>query len=320
MDTFEAVETRQNLEAPRARSATFRDRTACVVCGSSRTTDVWSGRFSDVRARLDAFRYAIDLDAALGNESFRLMRCLDCDMCFHRRVMTREWLRELYSQWIDGAQIEAFEATVRPGARERAKFERGRQMVKHLLRLDKLIPLAGRVRTLLDFGCGDGDMLGVAATFGFAAYGVDFSSSRADRALHRGVTLVSDLEAFDALGTGPLDCITTFETLEHVDEPAELLQQLASRLRPGGVLVVEVPNCDGIGVPRTASEFNAVQPLEHINAFTPRTLRTACERAGFRPVDKPPAHVTTRVTDLAKTEASRFVRPPTTAQYFRLGA
>jgi SAM-dependent methyltransferase len=198
-------------------------------------------------------------------------------------------------------------------------FNRGRTNTKHVLRLRALLAEseAGARPRLLDFGCGDGDFLALASLFGFAAFGVDLSSTRAARSLQRGVTLVHSLEDFDALGGGPLDAASLFETLEHVDEPLRLLIALRQRMRPGAVLIAEVPDCTGVHLPSTLEEFHAVQPLEHINAFTPETLAQICRRAGFEPIPKPPAHVTTRVGDLARTEASRFLRLRSTAQYFR---
>jgi 2-polyprenyl-3-methyl-5-hydroxy-6-metoxy-1,4-benzoquinol methylase len=130
------------------------------------------------------------------------------------------------------------------------------------------------------------------------------------------VIRVKDLRAFDALGVGKVDAAVLFQVLEHMDEPMELLLQLAERVKPGGVLIVEVPDCRGLAVPRNFAEFRALHPLEHINAFTPGTLRRAVLKAGFHCIARPPAHVTTRWVDLARTEASRVLHRPTTNQYF----
>jgi hypothetical protein len=153
--------------------------------------------------------------------------------------------------------------------------------------------------------------------FGFATFGVDRSTTRSEHSRHKDVTIVRDLEAFDALGGGLLDAASLFETLEHVAEPMPLLMALRQRMRRGAVLIVEVPNCSGIHLPSTLEQFHAVQPLEHINAFTPTTLRRICQRAGFEPIDKPPAHVTSSLRELARTEATRIVKLRSTSQYFR---
>lgn len=240
-------------------------------------------------------------------------------MMYHQRVLAPEWLSRLYGEWIDSDQIEHFEARINPNRKALARFERGRQLCKHLLRLDQLLGRQKPDRSLLDFGCGDGEFLNMASLFGFAAYGVDFSITRVERQQHRKITVMPTLQELDTLGVRALDAITLFETLEHVSDPGGLLKALHSRLAPDGFLIVEVPNCEGLSVPKTLGDFHAVQPLEHINAFTPMTLQSICERHGFVRCRKPIAHVTTGVADLVRSEVSRFYRRPSTQQYFRKG-
>ena len=167
---------------------------------------------------------------------------------------------------------------------------------------------------------GDGKFLRLGAAFGFEAFGVDSSASRRERAGRGGVTIAASLDELaklDARAGDGYDCVTLFEVLEHVAEPRGILDALAAKMRPGAVLLVEVPDCRGIGVPGSFAEFDAVQPLEHINHFTPATLAALCGRAGFRPAPRVPAHVTTKPLALLKTEASRFLPRPATSQYFR---
>jgi 2-polyprenyl-3-methyl-5-hydroxy-6-metoxy-1,4-benzoquinol methylase len=297
------------MPAPRAQ---FRLRAACPLCGAASGTPVWAGTFADpqVRAWIARYGYSGDVDAALADASFALVRCPRCAFAYHRDILTPEWLGTLYSRWIDARQIERFEV-----ANRQAAFETGRQMVKHVLRAAALLGPLGRPLRWLDFGCGDGGQLAMAALFGCDAYGIDFSATRTERAGRR--VVAADFAGFDALGVGEMDVVSAFQVLEHVDDPAAILRGLAARVRPGGLLVVEVPDASGFDAPTTWEQFQAVQPLEHINAFTPATLRAACERHGFAALRRPPAHVTTRSLDLLRTEASRFVGRATTNQYFR---
>jgi hypothetical protein len=68
-------------------------------------------------------------------------------------------------------------------------------------------------------------------------------------------------------------------------------------------------------------DYECIHPLQHINGFTPATLRSIAERLEFEPIRKPVSHVTTSALRAAKTEARRmldFALRPTTQQYFRL--
>jgi SAM-dependent methyltransferase len=308
-------------ERPDPQRATFRERAGCVSCGGTELDVVWQGRFADepVRGWLQAFHYSGDVALALGDEAFARVACRGCGMRFHRRVLTDDWLETLYARWISSAQVDAFEADRRKTHPDSA-FVAGTQLTKHLLRLRRLSAARGRrPLRLLDFGCGDGKFLRLGAAFGFEAFGVDSSASRRERAGRGGVTIAASLEELRGLdpraGEG-YDCVTLFEVLEHVAEPRAILDALAARMRPRAVLLVEVPDCRGIGVPVSFEQFDAVQPLEHINHFTPATLSALCGRAGFSPAPRVPAHVTTEPLALLKTEASRFLHRQATSQYF----
>ncbi|NNF91186.1 MAG: hypothetical protein HKM96_07365, partial [Boseongicola sp.] len=67
----------------------------------------------------------------------------------------------------------------------------------------------------------------------------------------------------------------------------------------------------------TLTEFHNVHPLEHLNCFTPATLTRFVESVGLVPMSRKPAHVTTRLKDVLRTEASRFWQPKTTTLYAR---
>jgi SAM-dependent methyltransferase len=202
------------------------------------------------------------------------------------------------------------------------------------LRLRKLLGAAANDSPrLLDFGCGDGKFLKAANLLGFEAFGVDFSESRRSRSRQLGgITLYSNLEDFqqdlpiaENIAEGRLDAITLFQVLEHLANPLKTLQQLSAALKPGGILVVEVPDCKGVGdIPKTADEHSKIDPLEHINHFTPRTLTAMCEEVGFSPIAPGAAYVSSGLPAVIKAAIGSVVRHPIfkpwtrrTSQYFR---
>jgi hypothetical protein len=83
---------------------------------------------------------------------------------------------------------------------------------------------------------------------------------------------------------------------------------------------LETPDCTGVTGIISRREYDLIHPLEHINGFTPRTLRSIAERLGFESITKPLCHVTASPVKAAKTEARRLLQrimPATTQQYFR---
>lgn len=100
--------------------------------------------------------------------------------------------------------------------------------------------------------------------------------------------------------------------------PLEVLRGLAGQLKPGGVLFMSVPDCSGITTPQNFTEFHKVQPVEHVNAFTPASLQEIAGRAGFIPVRRPPTFVTTHLTAAARAAGALIWQPATTERFFRL--
>jgi 2-polyprenyl-3-methyl-5-hydroxy-6-metoxy-1,4-benzoquinol methylase len=290
------------------------ERPRCPVCDSLTRDVVWAGRFrdADVRAFLDDHRYAGDPLGELGDERFELVRCRGCDMRYHARVLDAAGLSRLYATWIDGAQIERFEAA---HGRE-SRFAVGRQLVKHVLRMHALAG-HGEHMKVLDFGCGDGRTLRVVDALGLQAIGVDASATRMERAARAGLSVHPTLEAALGEAGGSVDAIVMSEVIEHLVAPRPVLESLVAALRPGGVILIEAPDARGIdGAPKGFEQMRVVHPLEHVNAFTPKTLETLARRVGLEPARRVPAHATTRAADLLRTELAGLIARPTTSRYF----
>ena len=103
-------------------------------------------------------------------------------------------------------------------------------------------PRGGR---LLDYGCGRGDFLLAARRHGWEGMGVERSGTPImELRENLGLTILTP----DALGEVPdasFDAITLWHVLEHLPEPRVQLTELHRLLRPGGRLLVEVPNFGG---------------------------------------------------------------------------
>lgn len=310
---------RQKAEAAATRPG-FEDR-ACPLCGADRPETLWQGRFDDpdVAGHLAAFHYSGFAPGALAGESFRLCRCGDCGMAYHRRVLNAAGLARLYGQWADAAQARRFEEAHRhAGPDEAARDARRRlRLVLRLLAISGS-DRAGGAPSLLDYGAGAGGTMLAATALGCRAVGVEPSATRPQDAAGRGAVLYPDLAALEQAGEPPFDAVVLDQVLEHLPDPLPVLRRIAARTRPGGALFLAVPDCRGITVPQDFDRFHRVQPLEHLNAFTPDTLDRIARAAGFRPVRRPPAFLGTRLVEAIRAAGAVLWQPRTTDRFYRL--
>jgi 2-polyprenyl-3-methyl-5-hydroxy-6-metoxy-1,4-benzoquinol methylase len=69
--------------------------------------------------------------------------------------------------------------------------------------------------------------------------------------------------------------------LEHLDQPAQYLLTAYDLLKPGGILIIEVPNCESIGFQLLGLRNFCLDYPNHLVFFTPPALRGLLERCGF---------------------------------------
>ena len=132
-------------------------------------------------------------------------------------------------------------------------------------------------RSVLDVGCGTGEMLEMLSEFG-PVRGLDFSERAVDYCRERlgaGVDVSVGRIPEDIPTDGRLGLVTAFDVIEHLDDPVAALVTMRAALAPTGWLVVTVP----------AFQFlwsSHDDENHHKRRYTRRLLRRHLTEAGFR--------------------------------------
>jgi SAM-dependent methyltransferase len=127
---------------------------------------------------------------------------------------------------------------------------------------------------LLDVGAGRGRFVAYARAHGYPdATGIE-PSPRAV-APHVAPVSLEDAEFTD------LGAITLWHVLEHVEDPEAALRRLRAWLRPGGTLLVGVPDLDSLQARIGGARWYHLDLPRHRTHFTCRGIVTLLERTGF---------------------------------------
>lgn len=95
------------------------------------------------------------------------------------------------------------------------------------------------IGSLLDVGAGTGDFLKVASESGWKVHGMEPNKKAASLALEKGITLKNSLENFKG---EQFDVVTLWHVLEHIPNLEETILLLTDLVKPGGTLIIAVPN------------------------------------------------------------------------------
>lgn len=235
------------------------DAASCLLCGGQTTV------------KFDAREFI------LRRKVYAHARCSACSHMFVHPPPNEAELEEFYAEaWphlretyplAEGQSPEAVAETVN----EIYKIE--------LLRSLGILEQAGAV---LDIGFGNGGFLLAMHRQGWRGVGLEFTEK---------VDLVFDpagrfevrfgAQALQQLEAESYDLITMWHVIEHLTDPVGVLELARRALRPGGRIVIAVPNAAGLNSRLFKSQWYAIMPPWHLQQFTPRSLALAFERAGL---------------------------------------
>jgi len=218
----------------------------CDICGA------------DQREPLGTRHYVVSGRRSNFAMRFRDCVCLDCGFAFTGERPDEAFLMAYYRD----AHIGHRGGEVHFDAEGRADT-----VARH-------VPAGGQI---VEVGANDGAFTNILKALGFDAFGFDPVEADEAKDVAKGF-------AGHAASNRPeasADAVVAYYVLEHVIAPRDWLAELASYLKPGGILIVEVPNF----ITHPEDSLN----MEHLLHFTPSSLKRILAACGFEVVETPSA-------------------------------
>lgn len=255
--------------------------------GSERADEVMSGMdwvAEDRSCPICRSRRARDLGARGGpahreckGRETRVVRCVDCHAVYQHPT-----LLPTANPYVDYSAEEYFQLHD-----PQSKIECGEALAAYAE------SILGRFGTMLELGCGRGELLRGAANRGWKTRGVDMTAGFAEVARERHGIEVEHASIRDSSALQETyDVVILAAILEHLYDPVETLERVWSALVTGGLVFIDVPNECSL-MTRLGNAYLQAQGRDwavnlsptfspfHVVGFCPRSLRRLLTAGGF---------------------------------------
>lgn len=139
---------------------------------------------------------------------------------------------------------------------------------------------------LIDIGSSIGILVRMAKDLGWKAVGIDLDKNAVEVGKKKfGIDLRHTSLEKAGFKKGEFDVVVMSHVLEHILDPDSVLTEALRVLKKDGLLVVQVPNIEGLPVKVQnwrGDVWYGYWPTQHIWHFTPKTLRMILEKNGFK--------------------------------------
>lgn len=160
---------------------------------------------------------------------------------------------------------------------------------KYAGRLERITGGKGKI---LDIGCGRGEFVYAMQQQGWNAFGIDVSSAFVQYAKKRYGIQVKNRDLLHCnFRKNTFEVVRIFALLEHIFEPREMMREIHRILKPGGIVLIEIPNEGGLFF-RIANWYfwnkgevinlSPTFPPYHVLGFTDKSIRYLLADTGFQ--------------------------------------
>jgi 2-polyprenyl-3-methyl-5-hydroxy-6-metoxy-1,4-benzoquinol methylase len=171
-----------------------------------------------------------------------------------------------------------------PGDRRFPPMVEALQKALYTQRVRMVESVAGARRgRVLDVGCGRGLLLEAFRRRGWDVQGTELTE-KAARYAQQVAGVPVEIGQLEEIGfpESHFDAITMWHVLEHVHDPRVVLAEVSRILKPGGVLLVGVPNFSGFEARLFKDKWFHLDVPRHVTHLTKTTLKQALHGNGLQ--------------------------------------
>lgn len=218
---------------------------------------------------------------------FKLVRCQDCGLSYVSPRYTENRTLKLYEDsyftnpgFFSGESSRIFGYSDYEESRENVEI-----MYQKIVEKMEGFEKPGK---LLEIGSAYGYFLNQARVKGWDVSGIELSPEARDACEKEFGIQPFSCPIKEFAPSHQFDSVVFFDVLEHMHDPVETLRTIHAMIKPGGLLVLAVPNSASWVLKFLGARWEDLQRAnsgEHLYFFNNTTLRQILEKTGFEVLD-----------------------------------
>jgi 2-polyprenyl-3-methyl-5-hydroxy-6-metoxy-1,4-benzoquinol methylase len=199
----------------------------------------------------------------LGYEHAYLVKCIDCSLVFTSKIPTIDQLTKHYGNY---PRFNSLSPITEKRYNELLdKFEKFRS-----------------TNNLIDLGCSNGLFLECAKKRGWNVYGTEYDPKCVEIGKLKDITIFKSDQLPKELFELKFDVVTSFEVIEHINNPLEEMEFVNKLVRTGGAVYITTPNFNSISRFYLRNNWNVIEFPEHLTYYTSKTLNKLLVSSGYQ--------------------------------------
>jgi 2-polyprenyl-3-methyl-5-hydroxy-6-metoxy-1,4-benzoquinol methylase len=213
-------------------------------------------------------------DHNVSHDEFKITSCDDCGFRFTNPIPTEKTIGEYYK-----SENYISHSSTKKGVINKIYHKVRERAIKQK---EQLITSLTNEKTLLDIGCGTGDFLGYCKEKNWNAIGLEPDGDARKLALENNKVDAFPLDHLKEIPSSSKEIITMWHVLEHVYNLNQDIKEYYRILKPGGHLVVAVPNCSSHDADHYKENWAALDLPIHLYHFIPKDIDKLMSNHGMK--------------------------------------
>lgn len=214
------------------------------------------------------------VDNTVSRETFQIVQCNSCGFKFTNPRPDESELGKYYHS----------EDYVSHSNTKKGFINSTYQSVRKYTLLKKLQLISKHYKTgkILDIGCGTGEFLNTCKNARWETLGIEPDEGARKMAINNYGLDVKGEEELERIPNESFDIISMWHVLEHVPKLNERVEELKRLIKPNGIIIIAVPNCNSLDAKTYKEHWAAYDVPRHLYHFTPKDIEALFHKHGMQ--------------------------------------